>query len=413
MKLHNFTVENFKNYEKASIQLEDFNAIVGLNSSGKSNLVSAFKFLDSCFSHGFQRAVSIAGGWGSISSFYSDFVKSPIRFEAEFIVDPKDMVNIRAKEIEGSDGTVLATNVTVKVEITRPSIKGSMKYEYIINVLFSDRSELLLKWDSRRGNKRPITVEGSKSLLDAFNLTSIAKFLEKDTPKTEKAAQELDDIFRTIIRGTLSINFSFDDVGIYNFDPKLASQVLEGGYTTQLDKNGKNFANVIASMSVEDSKRFRKQFLLPLQSFYPTIVDVKSKLLESGSYLTLFEEEYGTKHLSLPMNRMSEGILFISLIIAAVKFGSDHMIVIEEPERYIHPSLLERLIKFLRSSAISKQIILTTHSPIVVRSCNIDDLIVIERQSNGTSVARKPHKELPQSLIEELGLQELYISKLL
>jgi hypothetical protein len=288
-----------------------------------------------------------------------------------------------------------------------------MKYEYIINVLFSDRSELLLKWDSRRGNKRPITVEGSKSLLDAFNLTSIAKFLEKDTPKTEKAAQELDDIFRTIIRGTLSINFSFDDVGIYNFDPKLASQVLEGGYTTQLDKNGKNFANVIASMSVEDSKRFRKQFLLPLQSFYPTIVDVKSKLLESGSYLTLFEEEYGTKHLSLPMNRMSEGILFISLIIAAVKFGSDHMIVIEEPERYIHPSLLERLIKFLRSSAISKQIILTTHSPIVVRSCNIDDLIVIERQSNGTSVARKPHKELPQSLIEELGLQELYISKLL
>ena len=49
MKISKIEIKNFKSFEDVSLNLSNFNAVVGECASGKSNFIEAFKFLkDRC-----------------------------------------------------------------------------------------------------------------------------------------------------------------------------------------------------------------------------------------------------------------------------------------------------------------------------------------------------------------------------
>ena len=62
MKITKIEISNFKSFDNQSIQLNDFNLLVGANASGKSNLVQAFQFLRDIVNHGLENAISLQGG---------------------------------------------------------------------------------------------------------------------------------------------------------------------------------------------------------------------------------------------------------------------------------------------------------------------------------------------------------------
>jgi hypothetical protein len=57
---------------------------------------------------------------------------------------------------------------------------------------------------------------------------------------------------------------------------------------------------------------------------------------------------------------------------------------IEEPETAIHPGLLHRILSLLESYALDRQIVITTHSPIVVSWCRPEYLRLVLRESDAT-----------------------------
>lgn len=62
MGLQKLIVENFKSFEKIDVDFEDFNVLIGSNSSGKSNFVQIFKFLKDIHNHNLDVAISKQGG---------------------------------------------------------------------------------------------------------------------------------------------------------------------------------------------------------------------------------------------------------------------------------------------------------------------------------------------------------------
>jgi predicted ATPase len=64
----------------------------------------------------------------------------------------------------------------------------------------------------------------------------------------------------------------------------------------------------------------------------------------------------------------------ISLIVI-LYFERKSVVVIEEPERNLHPSLIPRLVELFKDAARLKQVIVSTHNPEIVRYAEPGQLI--------------------------------------
>jgi len=88
--------------------------------------------------------------------------------------------------------------------------------------------------------------------------------------------------------------------------------------------------------------------------------------------------------------QISDGTFRLLAYITALKTNAQ-LLAFEEPENSIHPWLLELLVNVLKNS--KKQIILTTYSSKLLDHVSVDDIIVIEKENNGSVCKRISTKE--------------------
>ena len=87
----------------------------------------------------------------------------------------------------------------------------------------------------------------------------------------------------------------------------------------------------------------------------------------------------------------SHGTANILALVLALYFTKSNVIVIENPDCNIHPGLLMHLAGMMREAPLrGMQIIITTHSPEILGSCDLDDIISMSRDGEGFSVLSKP-----------------------
>jgi predicted ATPase len=113
----------------------------------------------------------------------------------------------------------------------------------------------------------------------------------------------------------------------------------------------------------------------------------------------------------IPARFLSDGILYY-LAFAALRFLKPvSVFLIEEPENGLHPARIKEIMKILRSVSESAQVILTTHSPLVINELQGNEVTVVTRhESKGTQAIRldKTPGFLERSKVYALG--ELWVS---
>ena len=92
MTISKIRIANFKSFADQTVELNDFNLLVGANASGKSNFVQAFKFLSDIATHGLEEAISLQGG---LSIFATQKIGNaqplsfPLGYSRRLPVDPQ------------------------------------------------------------------------------------------------------------------------------------------------------------------------------------------------------------------------------------------------------------------------------------------------------------------------------------
>ena len=92
-----------------------------------------------------------------------------------------------------------------------------------------------------------------------------------------------------------------------------------------------------------------------------------------------------------------------------------NLVGIEEPENYVHPTALSSFVEHLRNAQNRAQILLTTHSPLLLDY--LDDpepvCVVQRRDSEGTKVMREKDPVAVRRALDASGfsLGELYETK--
>ncbi len=401
MRLRSIRVHNFKTFGDLDIQLDDLNVVVGANASGKSNLVQLFAFLRDLAESGLENAISIHGG---------------PQYLRNVNCEPDSLVTIELKAISESDDPI----VTLAPDEVEGRVIGC---SYRFSVGFSAtgspiirKDELQAEWcavkDSAkvrsfiitRGPNQNYELVDPKDPLGTFFL----RFLQPSlTSQSELGALLIE---RQIPRSVLPLD-GLRSIAILDIDSKGPKVGVIHGGKSDLETDGGNLAIVLRKI-LSDPESRRKLFNL-LTDLLPFVRTVDTESFSDNSLLFKVHERFSES--AIPASFLSDGTVDIIGLIAILYFDRRRFVIIEEPERNIHPSLISRIVELLKDASHSKQIVVTTHSPEIVRYVQPSQLILISRDSSGFSHAERPasKEQVKRFLRDEITMEELYVQNLL
>lgn len=412
LSIEHIKVENFRSFKYLDISLDKFNLLIGANASGKSNFAQIFQFLNDITLDGLDSAVSQQGGMEYLLNFTDS--STPLSYEITFNAQATDLFFIS----NIMRGNAHITKAVYRFEI-QPRPDSNIK-------IANDEWKISVDISNDKKEKIPlevvITNKNSKPKIDIVSLQN--NQLKDEINKIKDYAEHLfagmaplphslllESPFITgfILRG---IGNFCSEVEVYDFDPKLAKRPVQIRGPSELDPDGANLA--VAMKNVMQNPRNQKTFFNLIADVLPFVYSVDTKMLLDSSVILMQKENY-FKDKSIPATLISDGTINITALICALYFQNNPLIIIEEPERNIHPALIAKIVDMMEDASNQKQIIATTHSAEMVRYVNIENILLIKRDETGNSQIIKPsnQEDVKEFLENDMDIRELYVQNML
>ena len=169
-----------------------------------------------------------------------------------------------------------------------------------------------------------------------------------------------------------------------------------------LSETCENMALVLNSMR----KGSKKRLISALGELYPEVEDFNVEI--DGGWVQLYLEE---KKFDIPATRLSDGTLrYLCLLAILCHQDPPSLVCIEEPELGLHPDVLPRLAGLMVEASAKCQLVVTTHSDILVDAFTDtpECVVVCEKEKGRTAMKRLEKKQLTRWL-KEYRLGELWL----
>jgi predicted ATPase len=420
MPITRIAVANFKSFSELDVKLSSLNVVIGSNAAGKSNFISIFRFLRDIARNGLVNAIAMQGGPEYLRNAKIGLSRD---LSVRVVYEPESLLEvIRELPEKGRLLAVRSSDTTYEFAIrfhdpgqgftiTRDQLTISCE---IVECEHGGKNEMAAAYPIGKGQ---IMVSSSGGIVT----TSI------DVPRDCPIRQQdlLPSLFtkRKIPERTLLLETPyvsplphvekfFDRIAVYDIDPKLPRKGVVITGKSELEEDGSNLALVIKLISENEEKRRQLQNLI--RDVLPFVEEFSVQKFMDVSLILTLRERYA-KQQDLPASSLSDGTITIFALIVVLYFENKPFIVIEEPVGHIHPFLVSRLMAMMKEVSAHRQLMLTTHSTEVVKHADLQDILLISRDSEGFSVISRPaDKEEVRTFLEnEVGIEELYVKNLL
>lgn len=411
MKITRVKVENFKSYKKMEIELNALNYIIGGNASGKSNFVNILKFFNDIIEYGLDDAILLQGGIKYLFNSSSRKNESLV-LDIEIQLDEEQDRIARMFPIEKTISLPNKLNYYLKI---KPNERGE---GYKIN-----RERIIInffKFQKQKDKLEKIKNFNLKIEKDSNN--KIISDLNETIDDDDDELISLKQIIRFIERSGLLINNFFSafvmfyrynsKIKIYNFDVNLLKSPSSIVARNELEEDGANLVNIIQQLLKNKEKKDKLNRMI--KTILPFVNDIKVENNVNKSLYFKVTESYNESE--FPSYMLSDGTVNILAVIVALYFQDDNdVIVLEEPERNVHPKLLSTLVTLLEDISSKKQIFITTHNPYIIKEADLKDVILVSRDKKGVSKLSKPAEDnnIKTFLENDLGIDDLFVDGIL
>lgn len=355
-------VSNFRSLRKVELDLAPLTVLIGPNGSGKSNLIDVLRLVDSFAWKGSElgEQVDARGGWTELT--WGGRSDSALEVGVEFERECAYSVAIRAPV----DGETAADAESLAVNGSPPLVE---RRGDLVQVRDSDQVRSL---DRRHSVVTLVTSAGA----------SLWRF-RTESPKWSPPDWSFYDLIPRDTRGPKPIAREY-----------------------RLDVAGSNLATVVHTL-FSDGHPALDDALDFLKGCVPTVERLVSPIFGEGqTYVALTER--GVPH---PVGSwgLSDGtLLALAIAVALVTPKPPDLICLESPEAGIHPRMLEAISDLLKSASAETQVIVTTHSPYLLRWLPYEDFVVVEKADGATTVRPLRGDADVRELVEELGAGEAW-----
>jgi predicted ATPase len=380
--------KNFKSLKGISLDLGQRNVLVGANMGGKSNVIDLFRFIyDMTFPKGGTWALPSAmltrGGFGELLWKGGDEQVIEIALSGTTSDEGPEWPWEYAISIQGEP----YGNFRVASELFRIQRRKDLPMDDLIETVGSQRFLC--------------NIQHQRLLPVADPTRSILEFEIPGWPG---------NFLRSAMR----------DWRFYELVPSIMRNPNQMAAAEFLQERGENLSQWLLNLQTKYYPDSFARIQEVLRDALPQVSELFTSPTQQSTVALASREKYLKRPVSLA--QMSAGelafIAFLSLIYAPPDRAAS-LYCIEDLENYLHPNLIVTLLEVLRQTQEEwdrtkrgAQIVMTTHSPLVVDKMKLDEVIFVERREGETFCSRPSDKAHLRKLLqdEEVGLGELVYS---
>lgn len=180
------------------------------------------------------------------------------------------------------------------------------------------------------------------------------------------------------------------------------------GLSTVLSTNAANLPEVLHNLMTINNKKFDR-YLNYVKRVLPFVKYLNVSLSRQNNLqigIWTHEPETERSDLVIPLDECGTGVgQVLAILYVVVASDSSEIIIIDEPNSFLHPEATRELINIFKEF-IHHQYIISTHSPEVISSSDSENIISITNDSNVASIeVLKKGKDALRKLFTELGVK--------
>ena len=394
MTIHRLKVSGLLSFGPQGIDLpmEPLNILIGPNGAGKSNLLEVLALLRAA-PRELARPIKRSGG---IWEWLWKGDESPHKATIEATVDDPEQDSPLRHLLEFTDHGG-------RFEVTDERIEcAEAEFSYRLHQgshTFGIQTEPKEKRTSSRS-----TLSGAVTIKE-----------ESLGPTTYRTREKPEESVLSQVRGAQTypalhgLQEQYERIRLYrnwSFGPAAELRRNQSTHDPSdfLSEGGANLALVLSHFRGEH----KRKLVSALQELFDGIVDVNCPV--TGGTVSLFLEEQGGRQ--IPASRLSDGTLrYLCLLAVLLHPEPPSLVAIEEPELGLHPDLLPTLSDLLVQASERCQLIVTTHSDVLVDALTDtpESIVVCEKHTGQTSMRRLAKDELA-TWLKEYSLGNLWTS---
>jgi len=385
------TIENYKSFQKLSIELKPLSVIFGPNAAGKSNFLDALYFLSRAVSQkNLKEAFEGHRGLPLETFYYGDggydalLKKNNLRFTITVDVELSPTTRKKVEEIVQAKRKGIDSSTSSKKIITEHLLRYCLTIEALPETgylrVMDERLCAIKRNGEEKKRKSFLGREGNRIHLRMEGQAHpVFHHIGLDHTIVSTALYEPHYPHITAFRMELANWYT------YYLEPKtLMREEVPLAEIESLGPRGENLAAFLNTLKYKYKKDFAS-LNLSMKRILPTDASIEVEQFKEGR-VGLRLSENG---LWFSARLISEGTLrLIGLLAAIHPRNPGTMVAFEEPENGVHPVRLKIISEVLKNATRSygKQIIATTHSPILPEYFDNNDLFVCRKEGHQTSI---------------------------
>lgn len=389
MRLEQLHVRRFRSLYDIELKLGDFSVLTGPNGSGKTNVVDALAFLGEVYNLGVEYAVGRAGGIDAIA--YRDKRRTTIgvSFDVTSSMTLDELPSYSRGRFFGDIDADVSERVFVvnHTFVLKPASEDSADYAVSTERLSmalrtATGDQVLFSTVTATADEPPEMtlyplsgdISDEDRRVSAFLLSNYERATASgDTYGIPNGASLLE--WLRLIPGIREFQRRMSYIKAYRFNPAgcRASGVLTPN--AALESDGGNLPAVVARMKKRERRVWQRVFA-SMRTLLPTLTDIEAVPSAEHGLVLRFQEEGRGRPWSA--HEVSDGTIQALAMFAALSDSRPPMVVMEEPENTVHPWVLRRFIDQVREAG-EKQVVLTTHSPVLLKLVRPEEVHLLWR----------------------------------
>jgi predicted ATPase len=369
--IERLNIRNFKCLRDVTVDFAPLTVLIGLNDSGKTSILEAIHVL------------------GRMAS-----EKVPEVFSGAFAPEGLTWKHDPSARMDWQlQGKHAAKDFTFCFAITRGA-----------EVVLDDFST----WQGLRASKE---ASSSKIMLSGAGPTELLTPRPIDYSAVAVAVQSGREVFKQAAS-------AFVSHGRLRLDPDALRKrtVTQPGLT--LSPSGDNLAAVLDALLTGPDRKSVTDMEAALGTAIPTLQGVSTPSAPGGKpgekTIEFVLAGDARPPVTIPCELASDGAMLMTAYLTLAYSETPDVLLVEEPENGLHPGMLASVIQLLRDMTTGKvgvrprQVILTTHSPLLLNYAKPEEIRIVRRDEAGTNVTPMSAVAGLNELLVEFGVGELW-----